>query len=280
MKIWQVDFYRRPLKDDQGHDLWELLICTPDQNFICIILCPQPEANARWLVAQFQEAAQRPEQLPELVQVFRPQTLPLVQAACQELGIPVQATRRTPTLKQLLQERVADYPAISGYTGQPYDPIWLEQPPPQPMPEKLWGERWQFAALPAREVTEVLLQRPIPILEAPEFLLPAQLHLSPQQAVPGVVIYGGRQAMSLARWLQQQQPVALQAIQGEPSGLILAAGLSDRWILVTYNDPEVLRAAQDFERRKQASQGLHFLLIQPDDTGITDTGLWLLQAVD
>ncbi|MBC6434719.1 DUF1092 family protein, partial [Nostoc sp. HG1] len=27
MKIWQADFYRRPLPDASGQVLWELLIC-------------------------------------------------------------------------------------------------------------------------------------------------------------------------------------------------------------------------------------------------------------
>jgi hypothetical protein len=51
----------------------------------------------------------------------------------------------------------------------------------------------------------------------------------------------------------------------------------DRWILVTFEDAEVAQAAQVYEQRKQQSQGLHFLLVQPDDSGITYTGFWLLQ---
>ncbi|MGB3692248.1 MAG: Tab2 family RNA-binding protein, partial [Spirulinaceae cyanobacterium] len=59
-------------------------------------------------------------------------------------------------------------------------------------------------------------------------------------------------------------------------GLILAGGLVDRWIVATFEDEEVARAAKAYEERKQASQGLHFLLIQPDDSGMTTSGFWLL----
>jgi len=69
----------------------------------------------------------------------------------------------------------------------------------------------------------------------------------------------------------------LTAMGGDPGALILEAGLIERWVLFTYDDSEMSRAAQLFEKRKQDCQGLHFLLVQPDNSGITFTGLWLLQ---
>nr|WP_317106120.1 Tab2 family RNA-binding protein [Chroococcidiopsis sp. SAG 2025] len=35
--------------------------------------------------------------------------------------------------------------------------------------------------------------------------------------------------------------------------------------------------AQIYAQRQQQSQGLHFLLVQPDDSGMTYTGFWLLR---
>lgn len=276
--IWEVDFYRRPLQDQRGHPLWELLICNLDRSLQFNAFCSQPEANATWLASQFQQTAA--QNLPDRVQVFRPESLSLVEAACQTLNILVEPTRYTPALKQWLKQRSQEYPQADGYTGQPYNPTELDRPPPLPLPEKLWGEQWRFAALAARDLEEVLLERPIPILETPEFLLPSRLQLPNAIAIPGVIIYGGRQAMQLARWLQEQHPVALQAITGAPSGLVLEAGLIERWIVATFEDSDVARAAAEFERRKQLSQGLHFLLVQPDDSGITDSGLWLLNQID
>jgi hypothetical protein len=82
--------------------------------------------------------------------------------------------------------------------------------------------------------------------------------------------------MQLARWLHNVQPVALNYIAGAPDGLILEAGLVERWVVATFEDKEVATAAQTYEQRKQLSRGLHFLLVQPDDSGMTYTGFWLL----
>ncbi|MEO1376977.1 MAG: Tab2 family RNA-binding protein, partial [Cyanobacteria bacterium J06635_10] len=68
-------------------------------------------------------------------------------------------------------------------------------------------------------------------------------------------------------------------IAGAPDGLVLEAGLVDRWIVATFEDEEVAEAAKVYQQRKQQSQGLHFLLVQPDDSGMTYTGFWLLQEV-
>ena len=272
MKIWQVDFYRRPLRDAAGQ-IWELLICDATRTFTYTAFCPQSQANAKWLVEQFQLAAQ---QLPDIIQVFRPQSLGLITAAAQELGISVEPTRRTSALKQWLQERIPFYRNEENYTGEEYNPL-VDKPPPTPLPENLWGEQWRFATLAAGDVEEAFRERPIPILSMPDFLLPLNLGIASTVAIPGVVIYGGRRSLQLARWLQQELPVALNSVAGEPSGLVLEAGLANRWIVATFKDLEVATAAKVYEQRKQQSLGLHFLLVQPDDSGMTYSGFWLLR---
>jgi hypothetical protein len=283
MIIWQADFYRRPLRDATGQVLWELLVCDSTRTFEYEALCPQSQANASWLVEQLRLAAT--QQLPDLIQVFRPQSLSLISTAGQQLGVAVEPTRRTFALKQWLQERASFggatltqlYRSMDNYTSEPYNPLALDKPPPTPLPENLWGEQWRFATFPAGDVEEAFAERPIPILKMPEFLLPINLGLASTVPVPGVVIYGGRQSMRLARWLEDARPVALNYVAGIPGGLVLEAGLVDRWIVATFEDKEVAQAAQAYEQRKQLSQGLHFLLVQPDDSGMTYSGFWLLR---
>lgn len=275
MQIWQADFYRRPLRDEAGKSVWELLICDSARSFEFSAFCSQPEANSNWLAQQLQQQTQIHKK-PDRLQVFRPQSLSLIQAAAKVLGIEVEATRRTAALKLLLQSRAKEYPVMPNYTGENYSPIALESPPPVPLPENLWGDGWRFASLPAGDIAEVFQGRPVPILSMPELLLPLNLGLSSTVPVPGVAIDGGRQSMRLARWLQDAKPVALNYIAGAPDGLILEAGLADRWVVATFEDSEVKAAAEIYQQRKQLSQGLHFLLVQPDDTGVTYTGFWLL----
>ena len=262
MAIWQIDFYRRPVQDTSEQTLWELLICDSTRSFRYTATCPQLTANSTWLVTQIQLAAG--EKLPELIQVFRPQSLSLIQTAAEKLNIKVEPTRHTVALKQWLQEK--QYPLV------------IDKPPPTPLPENLWGEQWRFATLPAGELVDIFAQRPIPILSIPEFLQPLNLGLASTVPVPGVVIYGGRQSMRLAHWLQNIQPFALNYISGDPHGLILEAGLVDRWVVATFTDADVVTAAQVYQQRLKTSQGLHFLLVQPDDSGMTDSGFWLLRG--
>jgi RNA-binding protein Tab2/Atab2 len=277
MRIWQADFYRRPLQDEMGKQLWELLICDAAGSFEFSALCNQGGANSTWLAQQLQWQT-KIQKKPDRIQVFRPQSLSLIEAAGKVLGIKVEATRRTRALKLLLQERAKAYSTMPNYTGETYNPIALDSPPPVPLPENLWGDRWRFASLPAGDMAEVFTGRPIPILEMPESLLPLNLGLASTVPVPGVIIDGGRKSMRLARWLQDAKPVAFNYIAGAPDGLILEAGLADRFVVATFEDSEVKVAAQIYTKRKQVSKGLHFLLVQPDDTGITYTGFWLLNS--
>ena len=102
--------------------------------------------------------------------------------------------------------------------------------------------------------------RPIPILHMPEFLLPINLGLASTLPVPGVIIYGGRQSMRLARWLQQADPVGLNYVAGAQSGLVLEAGLVDRWIVATFEDREVAFSVRYAGRRMHQSSRILFCL--------------------
>jgi RNA-binding protein Tab2/Atab2 len=273
---WQLDFYRRPLQDDSGAALWELLICDPQMRFSYSQTCPQPTASAAWLRAQIEQAMAKAEYTPTQIEVFRPQTLTLTEVACRELSMPVVAKRTTTTLKQWLSQRTTWYPSLNTYTGEPYDPFQLERPAPVPLPDNLWGEQWRFAGLPNPELLRLQYEA-IPICTLPQALMPLELGLASTVLIPGIVIDARRNAMRLAQWIASTQPLFVQFLAGTPDGLILEAGLVERWVLVTFDDPEVHSAAHTFEQRKQAAQGLHFLLVRPDDSGMTYTGLWLLQ---
>lgn len=154
----------------------------------------------------------------------------------------------------------------------------VEKSPPVPLPDALLGESWQFAALPAQDIISEFRDRPIPILDLPTSFHPFNLGLASNQPIPGIIIYGGRSSMRLARWFQAQNPVSINYIPGAPDGLILEAGLNERWVLATFEDADVKKAAQIYQQRQSSAKGLHFLLIQPDDSGMTYTGIWLLQV--
>ncbi|MEM9923540.1 MAG: Tab2/Atab2 family RNA-binding protein, partial [Cyanobacteria bacterium P01_D01_bin.50] len=245
MMIWQADFYRRLQPDTSSKIIWDLSICDSTLDFKYEASCLQSQANSTWVASQIQQAAS--DNLPDVIQVFRPQSLSLIQQAGKSLGIKVEATRRTTALKKWLEGK------------QQF--MALDKPPPTPLSENIWGEKWSFATLEAGNIADFFSERPIPILETPDLLLPINLGLPSTVRVPGVVIYGARKSMYLARWLQENRPVALNYIAGAPDGLVLEAGLVDRWIVATFEDEEVAEAAKVYQQRKQQSQGLHFLLV-------------------
>ncbi|PZO17361.1 MAG: hypothetical protein DCF25_11245 [Leptolyngbya foveolarum] len=276
---WQLDFYRRPLQDDHGKPLWELLICDQAMNFTYAAFCPQAEASAVWVRSQLQIAQAKAGGCPPYISIFRPQSVSLAEVACRELPVEVRPERDVPTLKQWLRSRAAWYTNLPNHTREPYNPLAIDRPAPVPMSDYLMGDRWQFAAVGADELAR-LEHEPIPIRQIPENLSPVALGLPSTALIPGVIIDGGRQSMALARWLQAENPVMLQYIAGKPDGLLLESGLCDRWIMATFEDDEVAGAARTFSERKLAAKGLHFLLLRPDDSGMTYTGFWLLQATD
>ncbi|MBD2259507.1 Tab2/Atab2 family RNA-binding protein [Pseudanabaena sp. FACHB-2040] len=277
MTIWQADFYRRPLRSETGEPLWELLVCDRTFQFTFGETCPQSAATAGWVAQQIQVAMERAGDKPAQIEVFRPQSLALLETACKDLEIKVIATRNPATLKQWLRQRAAWYPTLPNATGEPYNPLALDRPPPVPLAETLMGDQWRFAAIQAGDFEQTFPYQPIPITALPPERMPLQLGLPSTTPIPGIVIDAGRRAMPLAQWLQQANPAWLSYQPGQPDGAILDAGLVDRWVLVTFEDPEVAAAGRTFEQRKQASQGLHFILVRPDDSGMTQTGLWLLQ---
>ena len=269
MIIWQSDLYHYPKTEPQ----WQLVICNPDGTLIYEVQCSASEVNREWLTQQLQQAAQG--KLPNKIQIFRPQVMGLFEIATQSLGIELETTRRTNALKEKLQ----DYFPTNSQDKLSKNSLGLEKPPPEALPEDIWGENWNFVSIPAGDILNFISDHPMPIKAIPESLHPVNLGIASDTIIPGIVVYGGRKSLILARWLAEKQPVALNYIPteiGKSGGLVLESGLIDRWIFATFESEAVAKAARSYEQRKQDSKGLHFLLIQPDDSGMTYTGFWLL----
>ncbi len=288
MNIWQADFYHHPSLSGKQDRQWELVICediddrilissgvgnSSDTDFIEPIYtaqCSSVDATASWLEQQMLIAARG--NLPDKIQVFRPQSLGLLSTVGSKLNIKVEATRNTETLKQVLSKKYQD--------NSDYNPLALEKAPPQALPENLWGDQWQIATIAAGQIIDLFCDRPIPIKNIPEKLYPLNLNLASDIFIPGIIVYGGRQSMQLARWIEQQIPAFVNYIPtevGKSGGFILETGLRDRWVFNTFELAQAAIVAKNYEEKKQASGGLHFLLIQPDDSGMTTTAFWLLK---
>ena len=273
MTTWQSDLWH--YGDSTGtNPQWLLLICDRQSNLIYQAKCPQREVNSQWLKSQLEQASQH--STPDKIAIFRPQIEGLFSQATTELKIPLQITRRTPQIKALILQELQKNKTILPGTNY----LALDRPPPQNLPEQIWGENWNLVSIPAGDLLDFARDRPIPVCDLPESLTALIAQLDPTVKIPGIAIDAARKSMILTQWLAEVQPVSLNYIPteiGQSGGLVLEAGLVERWIIATFESSAVAGAAKNYEQAKQASQGLHFLLVQPDDSGMTHTGFWLLK---
>jgi len=271
MVIWQGDLVKLPGASEQTKQ-WLLLICDRQKNIVYQAQSPQAEVNGSWLTEQLKKATQTVT--PDKLQIFRPQITGLFSIATEALEISLETTRRTPQLKAIMSSYFQN--GVSSAQSK----LGLEKPVPQNLPEAIWGENWNFVSIDAGEIIDFSEDRPLPFRDVPLSLVNQNSELEPQVKVPGIVIYGGRKSLILAQWLVKQRPAALNSIAteiGKSGGLVLETGLVDRWIIATFESESVAQAAKAYEQNKKFSQGLHFLLLQPDDSGMTHTGFWLLK---
>ena len=282
MIIWQSDLFRYP-SSNQEKNQWLLIVCElltdkthrdSEATIIHEVQCAQSDVNAEWLTNQLKQAMKKT--VPDKIQVFRPQITGLFAIAANNLNISLETTRRTTAIKEKLRQYTDNN--LSVISSNNY--LNLERPIPQNLPENIWGENWNMVSITAGEIVDFATNRPIPFCDLPESLSAINAKLDPTIKIPGIVIQGGKKSLMLARWLAKEQPVALNYIAteiGKSGGLVLETGLVDRWIIATFESAAVAQAAKAYEQAKQESQGLHFLLLQPDDSGMTYTGFWLLK---
>ena len=279
--IWEIDFYSRPLLDEQQKKIWELLVCDDSRSFEFSKFCSGAEANARWLQTTLSEAItlwQRHTQLPETakpekIRFFRRPMIAIISRACEALAIPAQPSRRTFALVQWLQERsLSVYPEHPGYQAQMPAPAQFEPVPPQPLPDALMGESWALVSLSY----ETLKELPEWEVQFRDGIPLSLIHLPDDAIVPGLVIYSKR-SLPLAGWLSGLEIADLDYQTAPQPLLILETGLNDRWILANLNRPALQQEMTSFMNTKQQSKGIHFVAVQESPQVEAFAGFWLLQ---
>lgn len=282
--IWELDFYSRPLLDENQKKIWELLICDSERRFEYVKFCSGVEANARWLQSAIEEALPlwrstdnlAADQKPERIRFFRRQMNSIISRGCAEAGITAQPSRRTFTLYQWLRERAEQiYPQHPGFQALGTPPLAFEQQQAQPLPEALMGKGWAFASLEASVFEEAQDWQ----MAFGEVFSLTRFGLEPQVPVSGLIIYSPR-AVPLAGWMSGLELSFLKVESGPNPQLILETGVSDRWILASLKNPQLLAEAKSFEASKQKSKQVHFLAIQTDPQTESFAGFWVLQEAE
>jgi hypothetical protein len=283
-EVWEIDFYSRPILDEQGKKLWEVLICNAERTFEFARYCAGSEANARWLQTALEEAIAAWQvqfdlsatTRPEKMRFFRRPMTAIIQRACEGAGIPAQQSRRTYAMVQWLQGRSQSvYPEHPGYQPNMTPPPKFEPAPALPLPDALVGDGWSFVSLKFADLAEmndwdITFRDGIPL---------ELLNLDPDTAVPGLVIFS-RRAVPLAGWMSGLEVASLFYDTNPVPRLLLETGLSDRWVVAPLGKAELQKEAADFEQAKQSAQQVHFLAVQTGPKEETFAGFWLLQTLD
>ncbi|MEH2024487.1 Tab2/Atab2 family RNA-binding protein [Nostoc sp.] len=282
--IWEIDFYSRPILDDNQKKVWEVLVCESpldistkaDSLFRYAQYCPSTQVNSGWLRTALQEAINQAGKAPIKIRFFRRQMNNMITKACQDLSIPAQPSRRTLVLNQWLEQRMQEvYPQEPGYQGGTNPSVRLEKPLPQRLPDALEGQQWVFVTLDAADFAD-MPEWEIGFGEA----FPLELaKVSPEARIPGILIFSPR-ALPLAGWMSGLELAFLRFDTSEEARLLLETGVTESWIVANIKKPQILAEAKGFEEAKQKANGVHFIGVQSDPKAQSFAGFWLLQEVN
>ncbi|GAB1542595.1 Tab2/Atab2 family RNA-binding protein [Scytonema sp. NUACC21] len=282
--IWELDFYSRPILDENQKKVWEVLVCESplsvrtniDSVFRFTKYCPSTEVNSVWLRTALEEAIALSGETPRRIRFFRRQMNNMIAKACQDLGIPAQQSRRTLLLNQWIEQRMKEvYPQEPGYQAGTSASVRLDSPLPQRLPDALEGQQWQFVTLQAAEFAE-MHEWEIGFSEA----FPLEMaQISPETPIPGVLIFSSR-ALPLAGWMSGLELGWLKFDNTQGARLLLETGATESWILANIKNPQVQAAAKGFESAKEKANGVHFIAVQSNPQEESFAGFWLLQEVN
>ena len=284
--VWELDFYSRPVLDEDGKKLWEVLICespnsikrSPDTLFKYSQYCSSSTVNSLWLREAIEKAIAEAENPPRKIRFFRRQMNNMIVKACEDARINPVPSRRTYALKKWLEERMTDfYPHEPGFDQKTANSASVKYPPlnPIPLPDAVKGDRgdkWTFVSLAAADFDEM---QDWDIAFEDSFAL-SLLDIQPNTIIPGLIIYSPR-ATPLAAWMSGLEMGFLQYEKLPKPQLRLETGLSDSWTIINLTNKETVKQTEEFETAKQKANGVHFLAVQTTEDSEAFAGFWLLK---
>lgn len=281
--VWEIDFCSRPLLDERGKKVWELLICDPERNFEYSEYFPNSKINSGELKKTIEKLMSMPGAVrPEKARFFRSQMQTIITKALTDVGIKAVPSRRCFTVMAWLSERLeAVYKQDARYNDKAQSMFQLDLGPPEALPDALRGEQWAFVQLPLGQLQQMLVKLDEAEIFGSAFSLKTAgcAEFPPDILIPGVVVFS-RRALPLAAWTNGLEIASVRA-DVQRSCLILETGVNQRWKYGSWKPNEdSIGEAEGWEIAKQGVKGLHFLAVQPDPDSDELNGLWLLQDRD
>ena len=277
--VWEVDFCSRPVKDEKGKKVWELIVTDNTRNLRYAEFFPSNRINSVYLKGALSELFSKTGvDKPAGIRFFRSQMQTIIGRACTELGVKPMPSRRCVALMDWISSREsAVYPAMEGYMGQPAAGFKLDPLLPSELPDHVRGESWAFVSLPyaqVREEAEAVLRGSTPGAAFPE----ASLRSAPADdaLIPGVCVWS-RRSGAVAAWTRNLELGFIKA-DDDRSVVVLETGINERWRYATWprNAVATDQEAREWEKAKAAVGGLHFVAVQQSAESDSIDGFFLM----
>lgn len=281
--IWELDFYSRPVLDENQKKLWEMLVCESpldvrsqsDSLFRYSEFISNAEVNSVRLREALERAMAEADNRPDKIRFFRRQMSNMITKACEEAGVPAYASRRTLALNQWLNQRMQDYyPTLENFQAGGNPSVNMPPPKPQPLPDALRGQRWAFVSLEVSAFADMADWQ----MDFSEAFPLEMFGLQPDMQIPGLIIYSPR-SLPLAAWLSGLE-LAFLRFNETPPQLVLETGASDSWVLANLTTKDLQAEAKAFEAAKQQAESIHFVAVQSSPDAESFAGFWLMQELN
>ena len=284
MTIWELDFYSRPILDDNQKKLWEVLICEAPtsikQNagdlFRYSEYCTNTQVNSITLKKAIEKAIAESGTSPSKIRFFRRQMNNMISKGCEDAGIPAAPSRRAYTLMQWIEERAQEvYPEHPNYDEKSARNMSVQYPALNAvaLPDAVRGDKgdkWAIVSLEASafedfDEWEIDFGEPFPLSQ-----------LSADTKIPGLLIFSPR-AVPLAGWMSGLELGFLHLNEDSRPSMVLETGVSDSWVVADLPNKATVQEAKNFEQAKKAANGIHFLAVQKDPNEERFAGFWMLR---
>ena len=279
---WEIDFYSRPIIEENGKKRWELLITSTnnfkEKNiFRWEKICPASNVNSIWLKEALEEAIKEAHSQgwnsPPVLRCWRASMKTMIKRAADQVGIELISSRRTYSLLEWLLERERYfYPQQNGYIpvplAPPSNPIKNQ---PIPLPEEVRGDSWSFATLSIntlRESDEWQIEF--------SSLIPIKESIDGKASILGLRLFSSKRSLALAAWLGGLEPAKLVL---EGNQIILEAGQADRWLVTDIKDEAKKAIENNFINTKLNADGLQFISVQKSPEENYLDGFWMLKDI-
>ncbi len=281
---WELDFYSRPILEENGKKRWELIISSTknfetDEIFYWNKVCPANEVNSIWLTKALSEALNDAKQQglkkPSKIRFWRSSMKSIIRKSLEALEIEPLVSRRTYDLIdriEFLEKEI--YPKEKGYVRGILAPTFSStlENSPQPLPEEVRGDALTISEISIRELK---LAKTWPI----EFgdIFPIKEELDDNKSVPGLRLFSKDRSLALAAWFSSLEPVKLTIQKNQ---LILEASEVDKWLVTDLQKKDAKELAGKFLCNRTNSMGYQFISIQSTPFIEKFAGFWILRDIE